>query len=399
MNRREKIAKRNGNKLMGKVFGLLGTSILGLYLLNMPSKKVTQTVNETNQETYRLTYTEIPQSNSLPIKLYKNSLPATPKAAEEKHLHSKEKKTDVHEPQKKQIFDQGIVTCSNQNYMYAKLNLDILKKNNYPNAFLQDTKIGKETYYRTIVPTTSQDLESKLAELKKKNPFGTADDFFVVKGKEMVSMSQESAHDSQKRVKQMESAFKSSTQNMSKDKYIALMSPFIDKSYYLFNKGDRLDQIKIKNIADLIYEAGKEFKLPLVDYTALISNESKFTNKKGDIWSDNNYSEGYTQMRRETQKFVFDHMKKEGIKNLPDELPESIISNPELQFRMGAWYFNYCLKKSGWDGKIIIISDEMINSAINKYNMGVNTKKENPNYVKRVNGEKKKINQYLLPTT
>nr|MCK4930508.1 hypothetical protein [Nanoarchaeota archaeon] len=179
------------------------------------------------------------------------------------------------------------------------------------------------------------------------------------------------------------------------EKYVNQITKFIDERYSIYNHGKTLNSKRKKEIATYVYEAANEFDVPLRDYMAIISKESRFTNKLGDLKyldkenpSKSDHSEGYIQMRINTQRWVFKKMKKEGIKGLPDKLPGSIIPFIRLQFRMSAWYFKHCLEKSNGN----------IEEATSKYNRGHNSDKQNKEYLRRVKEEKKIINDYMSPS-
>jgi len=200
----------------------------------------------------------------------------------------------------------------------------------------------------------------------------------------------------------METEFKIRIEQINEEKeYVNMTVPFIKERYFTYHKKERnLSTQKAKEIAEYIFKAAKEFHVPLVDYTALISHESKFTNMLGDLKfkSRGTHSEGYIQMRIPTQKWVLRKMQTQGIKGLPKTIPyydkslpkekRSLLYFPKLQLRMGAWFFKYCLEDSGWDGKNLMISNEILNKAKSKYNTGPNTEWQNQKYINRVNEEK-----------
>ncbi len=103
-------------------------------------------------------------------------------------------------------------------------------------------------------------------------------------------------------------------------------------------------------------------------------------------------------MRIETQRWVLNMMRAEGIKNIPRKAPyrtvlpngkrDSLLNHPTLQFRMGAWFFKHCLIKSGWDGESRVIPSSIIDEAISKYNTGPNCDEINQRYLREVNEEK-----------
>lgn len=286
----------------------------------------------------------------------------------------------VAEPQKKEKVDVGIVTCSNQNYLYAQENLKTLKSAGYKSSYIQSIDKDGKTFYRTVVGASSKDIEKIIADLKKKDYFDTADKFFVIQGQVLQALAKETPKQEQQRVAKIEQKFKQAVEKTPKSDYIDLMNPFITKTYSNFT-GHYMPSDKANEIAGYIYDSAKKFKAPLSDFTALIAHESKFTNQKGDEWSWNNYSEGYCQMRKKTQADVFRWMKKAGVTGLPANLPKSIISLPKLQLDMSAFYFSYCLKLSGGDAE----------GAISMYNAGPGGKGDNPAYVDKVKTEKSKL--------
>jgi hypothetical protein len=168
------------------------------------------------------------------------------------------------------------------------------------------------------------------------------------------------------------------------------MIPYIDQTHKLYT-GENLSWNRMNTIAGSLYDAAHEFNVPLMDWTALIGHESKFTNQRLDTWSKDNYSEGLGSMRKDTQKDVLEGMKKAGVKRLPAQLPDSILLYPELQLRMSSSYYSECLKKSGWDGKSIIIPESIIKAAESRYNKGLYSTDPNKKYEGKIEEEKEKL--------
>lgn len=409
MIQNEKKAKRNGYILAGSLWA--GVVLGGFFVYNSAFKTpelnykklkepIVQVQSSTSQsQKNKFQAQEKPSQdinssqplNQAPLQNNQNA-PAQLKQNLEKIVKPQ---TKINHLQHSQVYDAGVVVCSNQNLLYAQLNLDMLKTNKYADSFLQKVKVDGTAYYRTIVGTTSQNLEAKLRELQGKNFFDIADQYFTVKGKEIIDLSKESGAVKELRVQNMQNEFRNIIESATQAKYTTLMTPFIDEAHNLYTQGGRISGDKIKEIAGYMYAAAKEFKVPLLDFTAIIANESKFTNQKGDLWSKKNYSEGYPQIRRQTQQFIFNKMKQEKIKDLPDKLPGSILPYPELQFRMAAWYLNYCFRTSGWRDKDVLPTDNsVISKAVQKYNAGHASDMKNTKYENRVSGEKTKMISY-----
>jgi hypothetical protein len=396
MIRNEKKAKRNGRLLAGSVFGLAGAALLSLYLVNKQPNIHYEAAKENVQiqEVVSRPAKSAALAQNEPASSLENKVLSSDKKVEVQKKVAETKK--IQTPAAPNIhYNAGIVMCSNKNYLYAQLNLEVLKGMGHTNAFMQEIKVAGDTYYRTIIGATSQNLDAKMKELKAKDLFGMADQYFRVWGEDLSKFSKETPTETTKRVQKMENDFTKRVDKFTKNEFTNFMTPFIDKSYSLYNKGEKLPVSKINEISGYIYNAAQEFKIPLVQYTALIAHESKFTNIKGDLKYKYNYSEGYIQMRRETQKFVFKKMKEGKIQGLPDELPASLLPHPQLQLRMGACYYAYCLKMAGWDGESVVISSNLISKATSKYNLGHGSKKINQSYEKKVQEEKKMIIGYL----
>lgn len=363
---------------------------IGYHLLtNKPETKY-QAVKEPAKIETRVSQYNKPQPSIV------NQAPSKPSGLENKVLEA-EKKAKAERPsetkktealaQYSKPIDAAVVVCSNQNYLYAQLNLAELKRNNYTDSDIQEVKINGAKYYRTIVGCNIENLESLMKELIKKRLVGDPKEYFTIKDKAIAKFITESPEKSTKRIEKMESDFRKTVKDKSKDEFVSFMTPVIDELY----TKDTLQGSKIKEITSYIYDAAKEFKVPLMDYTAMIAQESSFRNTLGDTNYSSNFSEGYIQMRNETQKFVFQKMKEQGIKDLPSRLPDDLRKYPGLQFRMGAWYFAYCLKEAGWDGKSVPTNSYLIKRGIGKYNAGHASIGPNPRYTNKVDEHKKKI--------
>jgi hypothetical protein len=305
---------------------------------------------------------------------------------------------------------QGIIVSSNMDFMYTQLNLEHLKDNGFKRVYVQKVERSNgDIFYRTIVGTTDRNHRKSLEKLlnddhfnpdKKNNPYHLMD------AGQILPLYSEPKEKRKQKIQEMEREFAANIEKIKdKENYTKMAVPFVMERHRLYHKGkDRLGKNEAHDIASKVYESAQEFSIPVVDYIALISNESKFTNKLGDKRFINkkkpwlsNHSEGYIQMRIKTQKWVLEKMKEEGIQGLPEKIPfetfphgkrDSLLNHPELQFRMGAWYFKHCLLKSGWDGETRMISSGIVEKALSKYNMGHNTDNQNEKYIERVNEEK-----------
>jgi hypothetical protein len=369
---------------------------MGGYLINQSYCDKTKTVKEPAKIEERISQPGVTKQSAIVNQVQNKSSGLENKVLEAEKKAKSERPAEIRKAealaQYSKPYNAGIVVCSNQNYLYAQLNLAELKKN-YPNAFIQEIKDKKTTYYRTIIGSTSENIEPLMAELKAKNLFGLAEQYFKIGAKDIKSIvkrSKESPAKVAKEVKKMENDFRVYLQKRNRQEFITLMIPYIDQTHKLYT-GENLSWNRMNTIAGSLYDAAHEFNVPLMDWTALIGHESKFTNQRLDTWSKDNYSEGLGSMRKDTQKDVLEGMKKAGVKRLPAQLPDSILLYPELQLRMSSSYYSECLKKSGWDGKSIIIPESIIKAAESRYNKGLYSTDPNKKYEGKIEEEKEKL--------
>ncbi len=315
---------------------------------------------------------------------------------------------------------QGIIVSSNMDFMYTQLNLEHLKENGFKRVYVQKTvRNNGDIFYRTIIGTTDRNHKESLEKLlnddhfnpgKKNNPYQ------FMNAEQILPLYSEPKEKRKQKMQELEREFTVNIEKIKdKENYTRIAVPFVMERYRLHHKdkgGKKLAKNEAHNIASRVYESAHEFNIPVVDYLALISNESKFINGLGDERFINkkkpelsNHSEGYIQMRIKTQKWVLKKMKEEGIEGLPKTIPydtiikgkrDSLLNHSELQFRLGAWYFRHCLLKSGWNGESRVIPAEIIDKALSKYNMGHNADTQNEKYIERVN-EEKEIYQQTVP--
>jgi len=78
-------------------------------------------------------------------------------------------------------------------------------------------------------------------------------------------------------------------------------------------------------------------------------------------------------------------MKQTGVSNIPQELPASILPDPELQARMSAFYFALCIKNAGGD----------VTGGVARYNAGQNSTDPNRGYLASVGSRHKDITKSL----
>ena len=377
---------------------------IGYHLLTRPSEPKYQVIKEPAKIEERISQPSVTKQTAIVnqvqnkySRLENKVLEAEKKIKSERPVETRKAESLA---QYSKPYNAGIVVCSNQNYLYAQLNLEELKKN-YPNAFIQEIKDKKNRYYRTVIGTTSENIDSLMTELKAKNLFGLAKQYFKIEPKEIkkiVNLSKESPVKAAQAVKKMEGNFRLNLQKKSKQEFVSLMLPYIDQTYHLYT-GENMSWNRMNTIARYMYDAGKEFNVPLMDWTALIGHESKFTNQKADLWSKDNYSEGLGMMRKLTQKDVFEKMKNAGVKRLPVELPYSILFDTNLQLRMSSWYYSECLKRSGWDGKSVIIPESIIKAAESRYNKGLYSTDPNKRYERKIEEEKQILKGKLSPSS
>lgn len=295
---------------------------------------------------------------------------------------------------------EGTVISSNRNLDYTKDNLEILKDMGIKDVYAKEFERKKgDIWYQTIVGTTDRKHEKSLDKIVNSEHFKGTEPFEITE-EELKQLTEETRSERKERMKKMEDDFKERMEKINKkEEFADLYSPTMQRRHKLYY-GKNLPAEKAKEVAGYIFEAAKEFNIPKVEYLSLISHESKFKNKLGDLKfkSKGTHSEGYIQMRIPTQKWVLKKMQREGIKGLPKLIPyvdknlpkdeRSLLNFPKLQLRMGAWFFKYCLEDSGWDGKSVIIPEETLEKSISKYNTGPNTDWINNEYVDKVNKEK-----------
>jgi len=314
----------------------------------------------------------------------------------------------------------GIVLASTKNETYAKINAARLMSMGYDNVSIQEVMKNNEKFYRTIVgPQEHMGLETILARVKEENPLGNNDFFMLVNEQRQEEKEEEKPRQAQEKIKVSKKETKETHRkekkapekkiipakakketvrtvsfdpgldrtldNMPINQYLSLIAPYIETAYRT-NTGKSMEPGRSTKLARYFYRDAKAEGVPVLAYIAHIATESNFKNVKGDLNLGTNYSEGLIQMRKLTQKDVFNWMRKAGKGYLPAELPESILDDESLQSRMGAFYFKKCWIAAGGNSRL----------ATSMYNAGTGNHYIQEKYVSKV--EKRKLEMVNLIT-
>lgn len=299
--------------------------------------------------------------------------------------------------------DAGIVVSSNENLLYAQLNIEILKNNNYTNAYLEKIKHDGKNAYRVIVGVNYDNIESLMSELKAKNLVGNPKEYFRVRGKEITSLSKQSPKQAAKRDEKINNEFRSVVNNKSRDEFVGLYAPVVKELY----TGKNLSESKVKDIVGYVYDASKEFKVPLADQMGIIAQESVFGKLlKGDIDRGSDYSYGLGHILMETlEKSVYQGMRNKRVPHIPDTFHKFLQGYKfdfDLQARSSAFYFRYCLEAAGHKGSGIPTDIKIIKRGVAKYNAGHGSQGLNRVYTDEVDRRKREMEEkrnHLYPNS
>jgi|TARA_Y100000310_G_scaffold124950_2_gene123770 hypothetical protein len=263
---------------------------------------------------------------------------------------------------------------ANANPVYVNLNLKTLKQRGFSAFIERDEASG---LYRTVVASPLP-LEQFIKKLKELNRFEVDDVWARYYG------AKTSRETLEKRSTQIETEQDQFLDNSTRSQYISSLTSLV-RNAQRYNNGQQHSILEPQEILGQIHDAAVEFNVPISEFTAIIYNESNFRNVRGDLYSKNNFSEGVGQMRKTTQQFVFNLMKQTGVSNIPQELPASILPDPELQARMSAFYFALCIKNAGGD----------VTGGVARYNAGQNSTDPNRGYLASVGSRHKDITKSL----
>jgi hypothetical protein len=296
--------------------------------------------------------------------------------------------------QPKKPIDAGIVVSSNENLQYARLNIDILKNNNYQNAYLEKIKAKGKTMYRVIVGVNYDDIDPLMDDLRAKNLVGEPDKYFRVRGKEVASLAKESPKQAAKRDEKIMNEFRSVVKDKTRDGFVGLYAPVVKE---LYTKGTISDS-RVKDIVGHIYDAAKEFKVPLADQMGIIAQESVFGKMPiGDINRGTDYSSGLGHILMGTlEDIVYPGMRKKHVPGIPDtfyKFLKEYKQNHELQARSSAFYFRICLEEAGHRGSGVPTDSKIIRKGVAKYNAGHNSDSMNRKYTNEIDERKREMEQ------
>jgi|SRR3989338_175168 len=263
---------------------------------------------------------------------------------------SLEEITESNAPQEVQNikYDYGIQVSSNENPFLANVNVEVLRNKGLP-AFIQKFDNGGKAFYRTVVAATKSTEPAIVKSISEAGGFPakfvyTNLDGFISPEARNIPRGNAFSYSSQ-----LEKELNDRLNNMSRNEFISAMVPVI-RTYHENTEGNRRYKEALpaapEKIAGQIYDAAVRIGIPLASAVSLVATESSFKNVAGDLnLGLDQRAEGYTQIRRPTQELVFDRLKREGFPELPDELPASILENPELQFTLGFKYLQDCEAK------------------------------------------------------
>jgi hypothetical protein len=288
--------------------------------------------------------------------------------------------------------DAGIVVSSNENLLYAQLNIEILKNNNYTNAYLEKIKHNGKNSYRVIVGVNYDNIDSLMNELKTKNLVGDPKEYFRVRGKEITSLSKESPKQAAKRDEKINNEFRSVVNNKSRDEFVGLYAPVVKELY----TGQKLSESKVKDIVGYVYDADKEFKVPLMDHMGIIAQESIFGKILiGDRNRGSDYSYGLGHILMGTlEDIVYPGMRNRHVSHIPDTFHKFLQEYKcdfDLQARSSAFYFRLCLEKAGHKGNSIPTDSKKIKEGAARYNEGLASDGFNRKYTNEIEKRKREM--------
>jgi len=162
---------------------------------------------------------------------------------------------------------------------------------------------------------------------------------------------------------------------------------FIQESYKL-KTGKNISEKTAKNYVNFMLEEIEKYKLPIQAFV-IPSTETNFVNQHGDLKfkKQGTHSESIYQMRRSTQKMVFNLLRLNSEPDLPDKLPNDLTRYTKLATKLWAKYMNLCFQRANWYEHP---TEENLLKAFRFYNRGISSKD--------VEEDKLKENSYVKKT-
>ncbi len=137
---------------------------------------------------------------------------------------------------------------------------------------------------------------------------------------------------------------------------------------FIKNTNNKLSEEEIDQYASYFTKASRDYKIPLDLLLGIAKKETGFRN----ILGDNGYSKGIMQIWDPTKKDLIREATRIGDYNLAERLRGDLRKDPEAGIRAATLYL-----------KMLNVQEDHIR-AVNKYNVGPNTKRFNKKYVKSV---------------